>query len=26
VASELMGAAAAFDADLKKNARPPGRL
>jgi len=26
VVSELMGAAVAFDADLKKNQRPPGRL
>jgi arylsulfatase A len=26
VVSELMGAAAAFDADLKKNQRPPGQL
>ena len=26
VVSELMGAAAAFDADLKKNQRPPGRF
>jgi arylsulfatase A len=26
VVSELMGGAAAFDADIKKNARPPGRF
>jgi arylsulfatase A len=26
VVSELMASAAAFDTDIKKNARPPGRL